>query len=270
MKISCCIFDLDGTLLTSEQHISDVDLKTLKNLSQTGIKIVIATGRSIHQIKEYVKELDIADPIITFNGALISNPSTGEVISKKTYSEEEVRAIEEVMKEEKLNYFFYTSKRIYYANDCDYSNYQKYYNTTVPEELRMPLFHISEMTDDEYSDVLVIALNNESSIIPFLKKKLSEKAKLNILDSGKNIIDIISAEVNKGVAIKKLVSHFDIPLSETVAFGDSQNDETMFDAVGFSVAMGNAYASLKEKADFITNTNDEYGITHALNTLLRR
>ncbi len=270
MKISCCIFDLDGTLLTSDQHISDVDLRTLRDLSRKGIKIVIATGRSVHQIKEYIRELDIADPIITYNGSLISNPSTGEIIMKKTFSAEDVHTVETAMKEENFNYFFYTSNHIYYARDCDYSKYQQYYNTTVPEELRMPVFHISEMPEEEYSDVLVIAANNDASVIPKFRKKLSGKVDLNILDSGNKIIDILSADVSKGKAIRKLVSHFNIPLSETVAFGDSQNDETMFETVGFSVAMGNAYDSLKKKADFITKTNDEYGITHALNVLLNK
>ena len=124
------------------------------------------------------------------------------------------------------------------------------------------------MTEAEYSDVLVIAANNNTSVIPKLRERLSPKVALNILDSGKNIIDILPADISKGNAIKALISHFDIPLCETVAFGDSQNDETMFETVGFSVAMGNAYDSLKKKADFITKTNDEYGITHALNILL--
>ena len=268
MKISCCIFDLDGTLLTSELRISDIDKKTLQNLNKRGIKIVIATGRSIHQIKEYTRELEISDPVITFNGALIANPATGEVITKKVFPIEEVHAIEALMKEEGLNYFFYTTNRVYYVNDCDYYRFQEHYNSILPEELRIPIFHISEMTEEEYSDVLVIALNNDTAIIPSLKAKLDKIAKVSLLDSGRNIMDLIPAGTSKGEAIKELLSHFDIPISETVAFGDSQNDETMFDAVGFSVAMGNAYETLKKKADFVSKTNDDYGITYALNTLL--
>lgn len=270
MKISCCIFDLDGTLLTSEKHISDTDKKTLKSLSSTGVKIVIATGRSVHQIKAYIKELDISDPIITFNGALISTPSTGEVIMKKTFPEGAVRSLEKVLKDDNLNYFFYTSNRIYYALDCDYSMYQRYYNSTLPDEQKIPLYHISEMSAAEYNDILVVALNNDPVILPELKKKIPEAESLSFLDSGSNIIDILSCGTSKGEAIKALASHLDIPLSETVAFGDSQNDETMFEAAGFSVAMGNAYDSLKEKADFITKTNDEYGITHALEILFKK
>ncbi|MBE6911946.1 MAG: HAD family phosphatase [Ruminococcaceae bacterium] len=70
MKISCCIFDLDGTLLTSEKHISDTDRTTLKALSETGVKIIIATGRSVHQVKEYIEELGISAPL---------SPSTGHL-----------------------------------------------------------------------------------------------------------------------------------------------------------------------------------------------
>ncbi|MBQ6846483.1 MAG: HAD family phosphatase [Oscillospiraceae bacterium] len=270
MKISCCIFDLDGTLLTSKKHISDTDRKTLKALSETGVKIIIATGRSVHQVKEYIEELGISAPIITFNGALISNPTTGEIIMKKTFPEKAVRSLEKILKDDGLNYFFYTSNRIYYARDCDYSEYQKYYNTTLPDHQKIPLYHISEISEAEYNDVLVIALNNDPGVLPELKTKVKGAENFSFLDSGSNVIDILPRGTAKGEAIKKLASHFAISLSETVAFGDSQNDETMFEAAGFSVAMGNAYSSLKEKADFITKTNDECGITHALKILLDR
>ena len=71
MKISCAVFDLDGTLLTSKNKISNTDLNTLRSLSSEGVKIVIATGRSVLQIKEYVATLGIADPVITCNGGVI-------------------------------------------------------------------------------------------------------------------------------------------------------------------------------------------------------
>jgi hydroxymethylpyrimidine pyrophosphatase-like HAD family hydrolase len=52
-----------------------------------------------------------------------------------------------------------------------------------------------------------------------------------------------------------------------LAFGDAQNDETMFDAVGFAVVMGNARDSVKQKASFITKSHEEDGVVYALETL---
>ncbi len=268
MKISCCVFDLDGTLLTSKCHISDVDKATLREISKNGIKVVIATGRSIHQIKEYIRELGINDYIITYNGAYIANPATGEVIRKKVFKRSEIDAIEELFIREDLNYFFYTSKKVYYKKHCPYSEFQFAYNKTLPDDLKIPIYPISEMSDEERDDILVIALSNDTAIIPSLREKTKHIGNFTFLDSGDFIIDVISGNTSKGDAIKTLAEHFNIPLSEIVAFGDSQNDETMFKAVGYSVAMGNAYDSLKSIADFVTKSNDEYGITYAINHIM--
>ena len=54
MRYTAIIFDLDGTLLNSKNKISETDLATLRDLSREGVKIVIATGRSVLQIKEYI------------------------------------------------------------------------------------------------------------------------------------------------------------------------------------------------------------------------
>ena len=68
----------------------------------------------------------------------------------------------------------------------------------------------------------------------------------------------------KGNGIKVLAEKLGIPISEVAAFGDSMNDETMLRAAGFSVAMGNAEKEIKDICDFVTLSNDEGGITHAI------
>ena len=85
-----------------------------------------------------------------------------------------------------------------------------------------------------------------------------------VVSSGKGLVDIMPANTTKGGALLKLAEHFKIPVSEVVAFGDSPNDESMLKAAGFSVAMGNAKNSIREIADFVTKSNDEFGITYAL------
>ena len=50
----------------------------------------------------------------------------------------------------------------------------------------------------------------------------------------------------------------------TFAFGDSENDLPMFDAVETKVAMGNAMPVLKERADYVTDHVKDDGVVHAL------
>ena len=49
-----------------------------------------------------------------------------------------------------------------------------------------------------------------------------------------------------------------------IAFGDAANDIPMLQTAGVGVAMGNASEETKAAADYVTATNDEDGISAAL------
>ena len=59
-----------------------------------------------------------------------------------------------------------------------------------------------------------------------------------------------------------------IDLKDTVAFGDQELDLPMILAAGTGIAMGNAIPLLKEKADFVTKSNNEAGVAYALERYL--
>jgi hydroxymethylpyrimidine pyrophosphatase-like HAD family hydrolase len=63
----------------------------------------------------------------------------------------------------------------------------------------------------------------------------------------------------KGAALEQVAAHH----SDTIAFGDSDNDRTMLAAAGIGVAMGNADESLKAHADYVTDRLDRDGLAKA-------
>ena len=63
-----------------------------------------------------------------------------------------------------------------------------------------------------------------------------------------------------------LASRLKIDQKDVMVFGDQGNDISMFENPNFKkIAMGNAIEAIKEKADFVTKTNDEAGIAYAIN-----
>ena len=75
-------------------------------------------------------------------------------------------------------------------------------------------------------------------------------------------VDIIPASGGKGTGIGKILEYYGFDKAEAVAFGDGNNDIEMFQAVGHSVAMGNASADLKAIASEVCGTCAEDGIYH--------
>jgi len=82
------------------------------------------------------------------------------------------------------------------------------------------------------------------------------------------LFEVMHPEVDKGNGIAALCDHLGITADEVMACGDEENDLAMLDFAGVSVAMGNAPDKIKERASFITKTNGEDGVAHAIETFV--
>ena len=66
--------------------------------------------------------------------------------------------------------------------------------------------------------------------------------------------------MSKDEGIRWVMDCFNAPIEDVVVFGDGKNDLSMFRSEWTSIAMGNARAELKAKADFVTADCDKDGI----------
>ena len=80
-------------------------------------------------------------------------------------------------------------------------------------------------------------------------------------------IEFVPKGCNKAVGIAAVCRIFDIPWEDTIVFGDSNNDLSMFEYAAVKVAMGNASQKIKELADYVTEDMFHYGIRNGLEKL---
>ena len=73
-------------------------------------------------------------------------------------------------------------------------------------------------------------------------------------------VDIIPADGGKGIGIKKVLEYYHLDQSESLAFGDGNNDIEILQSVGTGIAMANASDKLKEVADDICGDVADDGI----------
>jgi HAD superfamily hydrolase (TIGR01484 family) len=93
---------------------------------------------------------------------------------------------------------------------------------------------------------------------------MSENVINKIEDDYEYNFDVMCKKAGKGYGIKKLLKYLNIPIEETMCFGDYINDYSMFKECDISVAMGNSIPKLKKLADYTTLTNDEDGVASFL------
>ena len=74
---------------------------------------------------------------------------------------------------------------------------------------------------------------------------------------------MIPEKGGKGTGLVATLERYGLAPEEAIAFGDGENDLTMFDECGCSVAMGNAWDLVRERADYVTDDLDSDGIWNA-------
>jgi Cof subfamily protein (haloacid dehalogenase superfamily) len=77
-------------------------------------------------------------------------------------------------------------------------------------------------------------------------------------------LEVTAAGVDKGRALQTLADRVGIPMAATMAFGDGDNDVPLLAQAGHGVAMGSGTRAAIGAAKWVTRGNDENGIAHAL------
>lgn len=263
MSIKLVAIDIDGTLLNSQQEITSEVFSAIQDAKKAGIKIVIATGRPISGVRAILDQLNLTEPgdyVITFNGGLVQDAATGEDIVKDTLTYDDYLDIELAARRLHLPMHASTKKGIYTAN----RNIGKY---TVYESMLVsaPIFYRTpeEMEQEEIIKAMMV---DEPEIldatIPLLPTSLTEK--YTVAKSAPFYLEITPKTVNKGQAIIHLAEKLGLTMDQTMAIGDQENDRSMLKVVGAPVVMENGNSELKKIAKYITKSNDESGVAHAL------
>ena len=258
-----CVFDLDGTLVNEDKNISKEDLESIKLLKSSGVDIFIASGRTDMFSSTYLKQIGSSTPIISCNGALIRNPDDNLIIYSKYIEKENVLKLMEYVKSEKINYMIYTLNSMYYhITDNRVLETLHYGKTSV-----QPVF-----IEDPYilkdESILKFLIVEQHEKISLRQAELLKMVDLQVVSSGYNLLDIMSKGITKGKALEKLAKYYHMDFSKIIVFGDNHNDIEMLNIAGLSIAMGNAVDEIKKRADFVTKSNEENGISYAIKNFI--
>ncbi|MGL6168931.1 MAG: Cof-type HAD-IIB family hydrolase [Fusobacteriaceae bacterium] len=257
--------DLDGTLLNSQKEISIENREILKSLYKKGVEILIVTGRPYPITKKIAQSLEIPVTTICYNGARVIDLETDKVLFEELLSEEDVSKIINFCKEHKkdLNLF---QNDIWYVQDLEAFGTQYYKKNSKLEPV------LKSFESFENLKMLKTIIIDENEILNTVEKNLRKVLGDSVYYtySQDKYLEILNKLVNKGETLKKVLKEKGIEMSECIAFGDAQNDIEMLKAVGVGVAMGNAHESLKQSADYITDTNDNNGVAKFLKNILSK
>lgn len=272
------ILDLDGTLLNDYKQVSKENIDLIKRAyNEKGIISVIATGRPLKYANEICNLYGdcFANYIIACNGSIIKNTETGEYIHKVTFTNEEVLNLRNIFLEENADYMMlYTDEQAI----TEAKNNKGVENSGVNAgENKTKVENIEDVIKNNSNLVNLLCIIGGD--VTVLEKIISKVNKLDEIETSvicsylykteastfeSKYIDIMKTGCSKKNAIHILAEKLGIKQEEIIVMGDGGNDISMFECAGLKIAMENAEEFLKEKADFITASNNDNGVAKAI------
>lgn len=258
--------DMDGTLLNSDLEISPRTAASIRKAREKGVKVTLCTGRMFASASQYADKLELNVPLITYNGALVKNSHTREVLYERDVPLEE--AVIVVNKCRKLGFQLnmYVDDRLYVENDNDDA---RGYAERVNVPLNVVDDFIAFLEKRGAGPIKMLAMGEEKELDSLRDELYSQGSELYITRSRYHFLEFLNKEANKGAGLKAVADSLGIPKDAIMAIGDNENDLAMFKYARTAIVMKNARDDIKASADYVTEgTNDEDGVASILEKLV--
>lgn len=262
--IELVAIDMDGTLLDPAHKLTPRVKQAIAEARALGVHIVLTSGRPVPGLAPFLQELGIEgddDYCIACNGGLVQRIGPRETVVEYPLSFDDFVYCEQVAREIGVHFQALDAQRMYTPNQ-DISIY-----TVADSHLsRMPLSYRRVADMDPGMSFIKLMMIDEPEVldaaIARLPAALTER--FAVLKSAPFFLEVFDRRAGKGPSLQKLAEHLGIDRDNVMAIGDQENDLTMLQYAGTSVAMGNAIEAVKAVARFETASNSEDGVAQAI------
>lgn len=261
-RIIAC--DLDGTLLRDDKTISDETRKLLEKLTEDGVIFLPSTGRTHRELPPALRDQPFVQYALCCNGGAVYDYRKEKYIFEDAIPYQlAVDLLDFIKKLPVYETVVVNGERIVRGDEdnevCDYIkkvavkgllfNFQGAYDVREAfarrhQDAQKLMLYLAEGADRE------TVMNELAQRFP----------QLLISSSGPVYIEVNIKGVDKGKALRRFCELMNVPIEESIAFGDAENDISMLDAAGKGVVMANGSDETKKHADLICPSNMDDGV----------
>lgn len=254
--------DLDGTLLTPEGQMTQRTKAAIAKAQASGMKVFLVTGRSWQEAAWYSAEAGCGEVAVALGGAAYVDMRRSAVYRRWDMARDSGLVALRLCLDSGVELMIFAGNEIV----VDPRSHESLLRT-----LQSPVFHqAAVVVEDPVAYLLerglpVTKLHGAGDPSVFPMAALRALPKLLLTSSNDSDFEVLPASVEKGRSLAYLSrGQYGIKPSEIAVLGDSMNDLPMLRMAGLPMAMGNACDALKQRAAFVTGTNEEDGAAQAI------
>jgi hypothetical protein len=254
--------DLDGTLLRSDESVSERTREALAAATAAGAAHIVVTGRAAPWTRHILDDLGYEGLAVCGQGAQVYDAGQHRLLTSVTLDRQLAGVALAKIEAE--------TGPLYLAASQDGLD---------GEVLVGPGYavtgHLPATPFTDASDLWSAPLNKIYIQHPTLSDdELVEVARraaggfVTVALAGAGIVELLPLGLSKATGLSLAARRLGLKAADTIAFGDMPNDVPMFAWASHGVAMANAHEELRAVADEVTASNEEDGIALVLERLL--
>ncbi|MBA2807459.1 HAD family phosphatase [Streptomyces sp. KM273126] len=255
--------DLDGTLLRSDDTVSERTRAALAAATAAGAAHIVVTGRSVPWTKHILDDLDYRGLAVCGQGAQVYHAGEHRLLTSVTL-DRQLATLALAKIEAEVGPLLLAASRDGLDGEVLVGPGYRVHDGPLPYQ---PI--------RDAADLWAAPLNKVYVQHPTLSDdELADTARqiagglVGVVMAGEGIVEILPLGLTKATGLSLAARRLGFRAADTLAFGDMPNDIPMFAWAAHSVAMANAHEELKAIADEVTSSNDEDGIALVLERLL--
>lgn len=263
MSLKFVISDVDGTLVNKDKKLTQPTIDAVARLQAAGVLFTIISARPPSGIAFLVEALKPTGPIAAFNGGTVIAPG-GAILERHTLKRSAVEHSFAIAGQSGATPWIFAEGRWHILDPG---------NPHVPHEVlasaQQPVVE-TDMTHlfDEVDKLTWVSDDHDLLVDLQTKMRASFGGIATIGMSQTYYLDLTHPLANKGDGVATLARIASVELGQVAVLGDQYNDVPMLDRAGIAIAMGQAPEPVQAHADYVTSSNDEDGVAHAIDTIL--
>ncbi len=255
------VSDLDGTLMRNDETLSGFTVRTLNELIGQGLAFTYATARSVESARKIAGDLKLSLPVVTRNGAVLADNSTGRHLEKAVFTEDAVHLLKGLLPELPETGFvscFFGDKMIKSFIPGNHSpGMIKYLAKNINDPLLQPEADFDSLFRGKPGYVSLIDSREKMAPVYERMRKYSCWECLFQKDTywEEYWLEIFPKNCSKANAVLGLKKTYGF--EKLVVFGDSVNDLSMFRIADEAYAVAGSAEDVKAAASAVIGSNEE-------------
>lgn len=260
--IRLIVADLDGTLLNSEHVVTPFTEQAIRAAQAQGVLFTIATGKTFPSTVALIEQFGITIPLICGNGTQVFAPDGLLLFADPIPLDYAIEAIELAQRRGFTPVVYTEMGLVSTVHDDNVAELVAHHE---PIPILVP--DLIQAMQDQYRPFKMVLMHQDHSAVNRFAEELfaTFDGRAQVVRSGLlSVVEVMPAEVTKGTALQHILDYLGLEARETMCFGDNCNDLDMIRRAGIGVAMAHAPEEVRQAADYVTDTNDEDGVGHAI------